>query len=83
MSKIHSLQICVPKTPIESRIVEYIYKIICENQASTNTNKDSSKSLYGGPLSLTSKSHVRPRGQTMTVQVKESQMTLSFSLNSN
>ncbi len=53
------------------------------SQASTNTIKDSSKSLYGGPLSLTSKSHVRPRGQTMTEQVKESQMTLSFPLNSN
>jgi hypothetical protein len=45
--------------------------------------KDSSKSLYGGPLSMTSKSHVRPRGQTMTEQVKESQMTLSFPLYSN
>jgi hypothetical protein len=45
--------------------------------------KDSSESLYGGPLSMTSKSHVRPRGQAMTEQVKESQMTQSFPLNSN
>ncbi len=53
------------------------------NQASTNTKKDSSKPLYGGPLSMASRSHVRPRGQTMTEQVKESQMTQSFPLNSN
>jgi hypothetical protein len=64
-------------------IFHLLYIIICVNQASTNTKKDSSKSLYGGTLSMTSKSHVRPRGQTMTEQVKESQMTLSFPLNYN
>jgi hypothetical protein len=45
--------------------------------------KDSSKSLYGGTLSTTSKSHLRPRGRTMIEQVKESQKTQSFPLNSN
>ena len=48
--------------------------------------KYSSNSLYRGSSSMTSKSHVRPRGQTMTEQVKENQMTQSgqsFPLNSN
>ncbi len=45
--------------------------------------KYSSKSLYRGSSSMTSKSHVRPRGQTTTEQVKENQMTQSFPLNSN
>jgi hypothetical protein len=59
------------------------YTIIRVNQASSNTKKDSSKSLYGGTLSTTSKSHLRPRGRTMIEQVKESQKTQSFPLNSN
>ncbi len=49
-----------PHFPQKCLSTEYIpcYIIICVNQASTNTKKDSSKSLYGGPLSMTSKSHV-------------------------
>ena len=60
-----------------------IYIIICLNQASTNRKKDSSKSLYGGSLGMTSKIHLRPRGQTISEQVKEIQKNLSFPLNSN
>ena len=67
---------------IQILLKSIFYIFICVTQASTNPKKDSSRSLYGGPLSLTSKSYVRPRGQTMTEQVKESQMTLSFPLNS-
>ncbi len=45
--------------------------------------KDSSKSLYGGTLCTTSKSHLRLRSWTMIEQVKEYQKTQSFPLNSN
>jgi hypothetical protein len=63
-----------------------MFKILHNHLSKPGINKqkkDSSKSLYGSSLGMTSKIHLRPRGQTISEQLKEIQKNLSFPLNSN